>query len=68
MPDTYIQVGVTALRDPISGDYLPAVPLYVKSEDGAQEAEEKLIEDIGRLMASRMRRYIEGCEAADVSI
>lgn len=68
MPDTYIQVGVTALRDPISGDYLPAVPLYVKSEDGAQEAEEKLIEDIGRLMAARMRRYIEGCEAADVSI
>lgn len=68
MPDRYIQVGATALRDPITGEFLPAVPLYVKSEDCAEESEEKLIEDIGRLMAARMRRYIEGCEAADVSI
>ena len=29
----YIQVGVTALRDPVTGEYLPAVPLYIREED-----------------------------------
>ena len=47
--EKYIQVGVTALRDPATGEFLPAVPLYIKAEDGAEEAEEKLIEDIGKL-------------------
>ena len=29
----YIQIGVTALRDPVTGEYLPAVPLYIREED-----------------------------------
>lgn len=66
--EKYIQVGVTALRDPATGDFLPAVPLYIKAEDGAEEAEEKLIEDIGKLMAERIRRYKAACKAANVSI
>ena len=66
--EKYIQVGVTALRDPATGEFLPAVPLYIKAEDGAEEAEEKLIEDIGKLMAERIRRYKAACKAAHVSI
>ena len=66
--EKYIQVGVTALRDPATGDFLPAVPLYIKAEDGAEEAEEKLIEDIGKLLAERIRRYKADCEAARISI
>lgn len=66
--ERYIQVGVTALRDPATGGYLPAVPLYIRAEEGAEEAEERLITDLGRLMADRMRRYKEGCKAAGVSI
>ena len=66
--EKYIQVGVTALRDPATGQFLPAVPLYIKAEDGAEEAEEKLIEDIGKLMAERIRRYKAACKAANVSI
>lgn len=66
--ERYIQVGVTALRDPATGEFLPAVPLYIRAEDGAVQGEAKLIEDIGRLMAERMRRYKEGCKAAGVSI
>ncbi len=66
--EKYIQVGVTALRDPATGEFLPAVPLYIKAEDGAEEAEEKLIEDIGKLMAERIRRYKAACEAAGVSM
>ena len=66
--EKYVQVGVTALRDPATGDFLPAVPLYIKAEDGAEEAEEKLIEDIGKLLAERIRRYKADCEAAGISI
>ena len=66
--EKYIQVGVTALRDPATGGFLPAVPLYIKAEDGAEEAEEKLIQDIGKLMAKRIRRYKAEFEAAGISI
>ena len=62
----FIQVGVTALRDPATGDFLPAVPLYIKAEGGAAIAEEKLIRDIGSLLAERMRRYEAACRAAGV--
>ena len=35
--EKYIQVGFTALRDPATGDFLPAVPLYIKAESGAMK-------------------------------
>lgn len=63
--EKYIQVGVTAMRGP-DGKFLPAVPLYIKAEDGAEEAEEKLISDIGHLLALRMKAYIDGCNRAGV--
>lgn len=66
--ERFIQVGVTALRDPATGNFLPAVPLYIKAEDGAEEAEAKLTQDIGKLLAERMRRYKEACEAAGVTV
>ena len=66
--ERFIQVGVTALRDPATGEYLPAVPLYIKADDSAEVAEEKLIADIGKLLADRMRRYKEACEAAGVAV
>lgn len=66
--EKYIQVGVTALRDPATGDFLPAVPLYIKAEDGAEEAQEKLISDIGRLFALRMKAYVDGCKKAGIAL
>jgi len=30
----FIQVGVTAMRDPMTGEPLQQVPLYVEAEDG----------------------------------
>lgn len=65
--EKYIQVGVTALRGP-SGEFLPAMPLYIKAEGGAEEAEEKLIGDIGHLLALRMKSYMDGCKEAGVRI
>ena len=60
----YIQIGVTALRDPATGGYLPAVPLYIKADDSAKAAETELIADIGKLFADRMRRYQQECQKA----
>lgn len=66
--DKYIQVGFTALRDPVTCDYLPAVPLYIKAEDGAEEAEQELFADIGKLLAHHIRAYHEICPEAEVTI
>ncbi len=56
----YIQIGVTALRDPATGGFLPAVPLYIKATDSARAAEEQLTGDIARLFAQRMKQYEDG--------
>jgi hypothetical protein len=68
MEDGYIQIGETAQRDPITGDYLPSVPLYIKADSMTRAQEESLISDIGKLLADRMRRYKAACEAAGVAI
>ncbi len=65
--EKYIQVGVTAMRGP-DGKFLPAVPLYIKAEDGAEEAEEELIHDFAHLLALRMKEYIDGCKKAGVPL
>lgn len=59
--DQFIQIGFTALRDPVTKDFLPAVPLYIKAEGGAEEGEQNLISDIGHLLALRMKAYMDGC-------
>ena len=66
--EAFIQIGFTALRDPTNGGYLPAVPLYIKAEDGAEEAEQDLIEDIGNLLARRMKAYVDGCREAGAAL
>lgn len=58
--DGYIQVGVTALRDE-NGDFLPAVPLFIKADDSAIAGEEALIKDLAKLVAHRMKAYIDEC-------
>ena len=68
MADRYIEVGYTALRDPATGGYLPAVPLYIKAEDGAEEAEQRLINDLGNLFAHQMKAYMDGCKKTGVEV
>lgn len=67
-PEHYIQVGVTALRNRATGEFLPAVPLYIKAEDCAAEAVEKLEQDLGKLLAQRMRMYKEQCAADGIVV
>lgn len=66
--ERYIQVGQYALRDPRTGGFLPAVPLYAKEGDLAPDAEEQLIEDIGALFADKLKAYKDGCRKAGVPI
>jgi hypothetical protein len=56
----FIQVGFTALRDPATGGFLPAVPLYIEATPEAKAAEGAMIKDISRVFADRMKQYIEG--------
>lgn len=66
--ERYIQIGVTALREPGTGEFLPEVPLYVRADDLAEEAEEQLISDFAKLMALKMRGYRDGCRKAGVAV
>lgn len=66
--EEFIQVGYTALRNPATGGFLPATPLYIKAGDGAEEAEQQLVDDIGNLLALRMKSYIDECKKAGVAV
>ena len=56
----FIQVGFTATRDPGTGEFLPAVPLFIEKTASAEQGQAALIQDLGKLFAHRMRQYIEG--------
>lgn len=64
----YIQIGVTAAREPGTGRFLPAVPLYIEATDAAEASAEGLIEDIGHLLALRMKQYIDENKKTDLPL
>ena len=55
----FIQIGVTALRDPGTGEFLPAVPLYIEATTEAAAAEVAAIKDVSGVFAKRMKEYID---------
>lgn len=66
--EKFIQVGVTALRDPLTGGYLPSVPLYIEATDEAVVAENGLLDNIGGVLAQKFKEYMDGCKKAGVAI
>ena len=56
----FIQVGFTALRDPATGGFLPAVPLFIEATEDAKSSEAAAIKDISRVFAEKMKQYIDG--------
>lgn len=66
--ERFIQVGVTALRDPGTGDFLPSVPLYIREDDCTEGAQEQFIQNIGKLFALRFKDYVDKCREAGVEI
>lgn len=56
----FIQIGTTAARDPKTGEFLPAVPIYEEATPELEEAETAAFEDVGKLFAGKMKQYIDG--------
>ena len=64
----YIQIGSTALRDPVTGDFLPAVPLYIRAED--REACEAAVIDgdgLQKELAKKFAAYKRAEKEAKIS-
>lgn len=69
MPENMIQIGVAALRSP-KGDFLPAVPLFIKAEDageinpstGRTVQEDLALNDVAKVFADKFKAYAEGCK------
>lgn len=55
----YIEIGFTALRDPATGGFLPAVPLYIEATEEAKDGEAAMIKDIGRIFAGKLKQYVD---------
>ena len=66
--EQFIQVGVVALRDPMTGGFGEAFPLYTKATPAMIEAREKLTEDIGKVFADKFRQYKAGCAEQGIVI
>jgi len=63
--ERFVQIGVTALRDPATGDFLPAEPMYIKlplgkpSKSGLAQCEEQLLNEIAQIAAETIGRYVK---------
>ena len=65
----FIQVGQTALRDPLTGTFLPSVPLYGERGDLQKGAVPQLdLSDIGGILAEKMKAYKTGCMKEGVAV
>ena len=62
--EQYIEVGVTARRDPKTGLFGVPVPLYVRASDAPITDTEELSADITKLLALKFKQYINEREKA----
>lgn len=57
----YIQIGVTSLRDPVTGEALPSVPMYIRADDAPAQARAVIEEGpLAKEFAELMKRYVNG--------
>jgi len=61
----YVQIGVTALRAPGTGEFLPAVPLYIRAEDAEGPYVPKDDGGLMKELSEKMKQYHEAAMAAD---
>ena len=53
----FIQVGVTAMRDPASGDFLESVPLYIRADDMEKAAVPIFDRAMAACLAEKFKEY-----------
>ena len=56
----FIQIGQTAARDPVTGEFLQAVPLFAEVTPEIAAAEAATVKDVASLFAGKMKKYIDG--------
>ena len=56
-PGRFVQVGVTALRDPVTGEFLPAVPLFIREEDAKNPAFPHTDGGLMKELSAKMKEY-----------
>lgn len=59
----FVQIGVTAMRTP-TGDFLPSVPLYIKTSDaikgnGLTASEVAVLRDVAAVIADAKTDHVE---------
>lgn len=64
----FMQIGVTALRDPLTGGFQKPVPLYIEADAMAEESRERLMSDIGKVFAKKFAQYVSATKEAGVVI
>ena len=57
----YIQVGTAAMRDPLTGDFMQSVPLYIRKEDQGKVEMPVFDDSLFREMANKFRQYKKEC-------
>lgn len=55
----FVEIGFTALRDPATGGFLPAVPLYIEETEDVKGSEAAIIKDIGHVFAEKFKQYVD---------
>lgn len=63
----YIQVGVTAMRDPLTGEPMEAVPLYVDAEGGESQLPEIRLDEFARIFMRKFREQKKTASAATLT-
>ncbi len=56
----FIQIGTTAARDPVTGEFLPSEPIYAEVMPEIEEAAATTFRNVGKLFAEKMRQYVDG--------
>lgn len=56
----FIQIGQTAARDPITGEFLPSVPLFTEITPETERAQAETTRDAAAIFAQKMKQYIDG--------
>ena len=54
-----IEIGFTARKDPKTGRYMPAEPIYAERDAGTDAAEAGMIRSAGKVFAEALKACIE---------
>ena len=67
--ECFVQVGVTALRDAATGEFLPSTPIYIKVDAAEVDRRTQLAKceidlntGIADVLAQKFCEYVRGCK------